>query len=209
MIILDHEQGSDEWLKSRLGKPSASNFKKLVTTKGEPSKQAVGYVHELIGERLTGEFEFFYTNEHMERGNELEPEARQAYEFIYDANVTEHGFILHDSGEYGCSPDGVIYHDEKIVSGLEIKCPKASTMVKYHLNPDTFKSAYYQQVQGCMLITGANSWSLFAYHPKVKPLLIPVMRDDEFLAKLQAEIDKVVSTILKVTNNLKTMEKQQ
>ena len=196
MIILDHEQGSDEWLESRLGKPSASNFKKLVTTKGEPSKQAVSYVHELIGERLPGESDSFYTNEHMERGKELEQEARQAYEFIHDVDVTEHGFILHDSGEYGCSPDGVIYQDENIVSGLEIKCPKASTMVKYHLNPDTFKSAYFQQVQGCMLITGAQSWDLFAYHPKVKPLLIPVMRDDEFLAKLQTEIDKSVESIL-------------
>ena len=196
MIILDHEQGSEEWFESRLGKPSASNFKKLVTTKGEPSKQAVSYVHELIGERLTGESDSFYTNEHMERGKELESEARKAYEFIYGASVTEHGFILHDSGEYGCSPDGVIYQDKSIVSGLEIKCPKSSTMVKYHLNPDTFFNAYFQQVQGCMLITGAQSWDLFAYHPKVKPLLIPVMRDDEFLANLQAEIDKSVDIIL-------------
>lgn len=203
MIILNHEQGSDEWLESRLGKPSASNFKRLVTTKGEPSKQAVGYVHELIGERLTGESDSFYTNEHMERGNELEPEARKAYEFIHDVDVTEHGFILHDSGEYGCSPDGVIYQNEKIVSGLEIKCPKASTMVKYHLNPDTFKSAYFQQVQGCMLITGARSWDLFAYHPKVKPLLIPVMQDDEFLAKLQVEIDKSVDIILTTMEKIK------
>ena len=203
MIILNHEQGSDEWLASRLGKPSASNFKKLVTTKGEPSKQAVGYVHELIGERLTGESDSFYTNEHMERGKELEAEARKAYEFIHDVDVTEHGFILHDSCEYGCSPDGVIYQDDKIVSGLEIKCPKASTMVKYHLNPDTFQSAYFQQVQGCMLITGAQSWDLFAYHPKVKPLLIPVMRDDEFLAKLQGEIDKSVDIILTTMEKIK------
>tara|TARA_R100000541_G_scaffold31667_3_gene40485 strand:- start:1448 stop:2056 length:609 start_codon:yes stop_codon:yes gene_type:complete len=195
MIILDHEQGSEEWHESKLGKLSASNFKKLVTTKGEPSKQAVGYVYELIGERLTGESDSFYTNEHMERGKELESEARKAYEFIYGASVAEHGFILHDSGEYGCSPDGVIY-DDKIVSGLEIKCPKASTMVKYHLKPELFKSAYFQQVQGCMLITGAESWDLFAYHPKVKPLLIPVKRDEEFLAKLQAEIDKSVDIIL-------------
>ena len=203
MIALDHEQGSDKWLESRLGKPSASNFKKLVTTKGEPSKQAVNYVHELIGERLTGESDSFYTNEHMDRGKELEQEARQAYEFIYNADVTEHGFILHDSGEYGCSPDGVIYQDENIVSGLEIKCPKASTMVKYHLNPDTFKSAYFQQVQGCMLITGAQSWDLFAYHPKVKPLLTLVQRDEEFLAKLQAEIDKSVDIILTTMEKIK------
>ena len=203
MIILDHEQGSEEWFASKLGKLSASNFKKLVTTKGEPSKQAVGYVHELIGERLTSESDSFYTNENMERGKELEPEARKAYEFIKETQVTEHGFILHDSGEYGCSPDGVIYHDGKIVLGLEIKCPKASTMVKYHLNPELFKSAYFQQVQGCMLITGAEFWDLVAYHPKVKPLLIPVKRDEEFLAKLQEEIDISVESILIAMEKIK------
>jgi hypothetical protein len=64
------------------------------------------------------------------------------------------------------------------------------------LNPTAFHNAYFQQVQGCMLITGAESWDLFAYHPKVKPLLIPVRRDDEFLAKLQTEIDKSVESIL-------------
>jgi hypothetical protein len=54
-----------------------------------------------------------------------------------------------------------------------------------------------------MLITGAQSWDLFAYHPKVKPLLIPVMRDDEFLAKLQGEIDKSVDIILTTMEKIK------
>jgi hypothetical protein len=54
MIILDHEQGSPEWLAARLGKPSASCFSRLITNSGKPSSSADGYINELIAERLTG-----------------------------------------------------------------------------------------------------------------------------------------------------------
>ena len=40
MIILDHEQGTEEWLAARRGKPSASMFSKLITMTGKPSSSA-------------------------------------------------------------------------------------------------------------------------------------------------------------------------
>ena len=52
MIILDHEQGTEEWFAARLGKPSASNFGKLITATGKPSTSADGYINQLIAERL-------------------------------------------------------------------------------------------------------------------------------------------------------------
>ena len=42
-IIFDIEQGSDEWHALRAGKPTASEFSKLVTSKGEPSKSMADY----------------------------------------------------------------------------------------------------------------------------------------------------------------------
>ena len=54
MIILDHEQGTEEWLAARLGRPSASNFGKLITVSGKPSTSAVGYINQLIAERFVG-----------------------------------------------------------------------------------------------------------------------------------------------------------
>jgi len=104
VIILEMEQGSDEWLAARLGRPSASMFSKLITTKGKSSTQAGGYINKLAGERLSGESEAFYTNEHMVRGTELEPEAREVYEFITGNDVLEVGFIVDPNFEYGCSP---------------------------------------------------------------------------------------------------------
>ena len=191
MIILDMEQGSDEWLAARLGRPSASMFSKLITTKGKPSTQAGGYINKLAGERLSGESEAFYSNEHMVRGTELEPEAREAYEFISGNAVLEVGFIVDPNFEYGCSPDGLIGTD----GGIEIKCPAATTMMKYYQDNEELVKAYYQQIQGCMWVTKRDWWDAFAYHPKMKHVLVRVPRDDAFIAKLAVEVEAAVIEI--------------
>jgi hypothetical protein len=200
VIILDHEQGTEEWLAARLGKPSASNFGKLITVSGKPSTSAVGYINQLIAERLTMKSEPFYQNDHMARGSELEPEAREAYEFITENTVTEHGFILDDSEEFGCSPDGII---EFFNSGIEIKCPAATTMVKYLRDPQALVKAYYQQIQGCLWITDSKWWDAFAYHPEMPHVLVRVERDEEFITKLAVEVKAAVIEIKNQVEKLK------
>ena len=202
MIILDHEQGSDEWFASRLGRPSASMFNKLITSTGKPSTSAGKYIDELVDERLNGVRVPVYVNEHMERGTRLEPEAREYYEFITEQQVTEYGFILDDSEEFGCSPDGIIKDsDGNFEGGLEVKCP--ANMVGYHRDNKSFITKYKQQIMGCMMITGAKWWDLMAYSDK-KPhhLIIRVERDEEYIEKLAAEIDKAVKIIVDETEKL-------
>mgnify|MGYP003630390325 FL=1 len=202
MITLDHEQGSDKWFASRLGRPSASMFNKLITSTGKPSTSASKYIDELVDERLNGVRAPVYVNEHMERGTRLEPEAREYYEFLTDQQVTEYGFILDDSEEFGCSPDGIIKDsDGNFEGGLEVKCP--ANMVGYHRDNKSFVTKYKQQVMGCMMITGAKWWDLMAYSDK-KPhhLIIRVERDEEYIEKLAAEIDKAVTIIINETEKL-------
>jgi len=199
LLIGDHEQGSDEWFASKVGRPSASMFNKLITSAGKASSQADGYINELIAERLTGVRVPIYVTEHMERGTRLEPEAREHYEFITEQKVTEYGFILDPSGEFGCSPDGLVGED----GGLEIKCPANSTMIGYHRNNKSFINKYKQQVQGCMMITGAKWWSLMAYSETIPHLIVRVERDDEYIEKLAAEVQKAVNIIVNETENLK------
>ena len=118
MIILDHEQGTEEWLAARRGKPSASMFSKLITMTGKPSSSAIGYIDELVAEVITGETEPF-SNSHTERGTALEPDARESYEFITDNEVLECGFIVDPTFSYGCSPDGLVTEKGQSVGGLE------------------------------------------------------------------------------------------
>lgn len=197
MIILTDEQGSPEWLASRLGRPSASMFGKLVTGSGKPSGSAETYINEMIAERLTGRSKPFFTNEHMERGNFLEPEARQAYEFITDFEVVETGFILDDSQEFGCSPDGLVAND----GGLEIKCPSDSVHVSY-LRAGKVPAKYYQQVQGCMMITGREWWDFMSYHPEMPHLLVRMKRNEKFIKAMAEQLEAAVKTIVEETERL-------
>ena len=197
MIILTDEQGSPEWLASRLGRPSASMFGKLVTGGGKPSGSAESYINEMIAERLTGRSKPFFTNEHMERGNFLEPEARQAYEFITDFEVVETGFILDDSQEFGCSPDGLVAND----GGLEIKCPSDSVHVSY-LRAGKVPAKYYQQVQGCMMITGREWWDFMSYHPEMPHLLVRMKRNEKFIEAMAEQLEAAVKTIVEETERL-------
>jgi putative phage-type endonuclease len=196
MIVLDHEQGTEEWVQARLGVPSASQFAKLVTATGKPSASAEGYINQLIAERMTGERGEIYTNSHMERGTMLEPEARAYYEFVIGREVQQVGFCLHDTIRAGCSPDGLLDN-----SGLEIKCPSAPVQVAY-LRDGKLPVQYKQQVMGCMWVTGADRWDFLAYHPDLPSLLITVERDQNYIDLLAAEVEKAADEIQKQTELL-------
>jgi hypothetical protein len=81
---------------------------------------------QLLCERLTGKREEGFTSAAMQRGTELEPVARMAYELFSDAEVAETGLIMHPSIDgFGASPDGLV--GERGM--LEIKCPNTATHV--------------------------------------------------------------------------------
>jgi hypothetical protein len=191
MIISPHEQGTDAWLAARLGKPSASCFSKLITMTGKPSASADGYINLLLAERLTGKSEPHYTSEAMILGTEREPEARADYEFITGNKVDQFGFILDDSQSYGCSPDGLIGDD----GGLEVKCPAQTTQAGYWRDKQSGVKKYYQQIQGCMWVTGRKWWDFFSYHPDMPHVLVRVKRDQDYIDKLSEQVLLATSTI--------------
>ena len=187
MRISNFEQGSQEWLQSRLGKPTASNFGKLITPTGKLSASAEGYINELIAQKITGEIPEFYTNDSMARGTELEPYAKAAYEFINDVEVVEVGLCLHDDYECGASPDGLVNDD----GGIEIKCPLPHNHVAY-LRAGEVPGKYMPQIQGCLWITGREWWDFMSYHPSMENLIVRVYRDDAYIQKLA---DAVISAV--------------
>ena len=195
--ILEAEQGTQEWLDARLGRPSASQFSKLITTSGKPSASADDYISEMIAERITGEREPIFVNEWMQRGTELEPEARATYEFMNGIDVEEVGFILDDSGEFGCSPDGLVNDD----GGVEFKCPSPKNHIAWS-RKGVCPSKHYAQVQGCLYITGREWWDFMSYHPEMKPFIVRVERDEKFISKLAEQISLAVEEIKSEVRNL-------
>lgn len=185
MRVIDCIQGTPEWTAARRGVPSASAFDKIITTKGEPSKQRQKYLYQLAGECVSGIVEETYQNGAMLRGKEMEDEARQLYSLINGVEVQQVGFCVVDGDlAFGCSPDSLVGED----GGLEIKCPQMATHVSYLLD-NVLPTDYIQQVQGNLLVTGRKWWDFMSYYPGLKPLIIRVQRDEKLLKSLKIELE--------------------
>lgn len=182
MQIHDVEQNSDEWFKVRLGIPTASRFKDILTSTGKPASGATSYRHSLIAERIAGKPLESFQSDWMQRGTELEPMARERYEMDTFTTLERVGFITNDEGTAGCSPDGLEVVDGSVVLGTEFKCPAHYTHIKYMLG-GMCPAEYYPQVQGSIWLCELDSWDFMSYHPDLPPFLVRVHRDDVWLAK--------------------------
>lgn len=180
LITLDCEQGSEEWLQARLGIPTATGFENIVTATGKKSSAQIKYMAELIEESIIGLQDESFKSRFMERGNQLEPLARSAYEFITGNAVTQVGGVyLDENKEVMVSPDGLI---PELKKGLEIKCPKMSTHIRYLLEGGV-PSEYIIQVQANLWVTGYATWDFVSYCPEYQkqPLYIFTARRDQAL----------------------------
>lgn len=185
IIIHDVVQGSEEWFACRRGKFTASNFSDLFM--GKTTKTYNNLISQVVFERLTGETPESFSNEWMDRGIQLEAEAIERYESETFCKVKRVGFV--ELNEWvGGSPDGFVK------DGLiEVKCPKFSTLIDYILSGE-IPSDYMYQMQGEMMVTGRPWCDFFAYHPKMKPLIRRVPRDEAMIEAITKELAKAIET---------------
>lgn len=199
MIIDPAIQGSAEWKLCRAGIPTASNFDKLITTKGDPSKSRTKYMYQLAAERVTGVKEETYQNGAMQRGIEMEAEARAMYSIVTGNEVEEVGVCYPDENRlYGASPDGLIGGD----GCLEIKCPSSAVHVSYLLE-GAIPTDYFQQTQGQLLVTGREWVDFVSYYPGLKALIVRAKPDKKFIEALKAELKNFCIELDKVTEKLR------
>jgi len=192
IIVKDLVQGSDEWIRTRLGVLTASQVSRLVTASGKLSAQRSGLVATLAAESMLGEpVDDFAGNYWTDRGSELEGEAGAYFALQTGHDPVAVGFVYRDDGQdCGCSPDWLVPDGDGWLCGVEVKCPKASTHVEYLL--DDKASKYTQQVQFSLWVTGLPAWYFMSYFPGLPPLLKRVEPDP----KWQGIFDKVVPEFL-------------
>lgn len=197
-IIRNIEQGSEEWLALRAGRVTASNFGKVLA--GGQGKTRRDYMLQLLAERLTGAPGESYTNAAMEWGTATEPQARAMYELLEGVEVEEVTMIVRDEN-VAASPDGLIPG-----SGLEIKCPQTRTHLDYLLS-GAMPSIYRPQVQGCIWLAEVDRWKFMSFDPRLpeasQALIVDVPRDDDYIAKLEAEVDRFVTEMLELEAQLR------
>ena len=171
------EQKSDEWLELRKGKFTASNAQAI----GNADKGLDSLCIELLAEKMALKSDK-YTNEDIDRGNELEDEARKAFQEFSKLPITQTGFVTNSKYKNaGCSPDGIIENH----SLIEIKCPNNLNYFKLLLEP-TVKPEYMWQIQMQLLITEYEHCYYVCYNPNFEKniIVIDVFPNEEMQKKL-------------------------
>lgn len=180
MKIIDVQQGSVEWGMARAGIPTASEFDNLVTPefKVRTGEMPRTYLAKKLAEKWQGAPLVTNNTFDMDVGTILEGESIPWFELETGLQVQRVGFITTDDGRIGCSPDGLL-----LDSGIECKCPRIETHVKYLMSGELPKE-YAHQVHGSMFVTGYDSWRFLSYRRHLPPLLLTVERDEKIQAAL-------------------------
>lgn len=192
-------QGSQEWLRERLGFCTGSRVSDALAKKGTATRE--NYLWQLVAERLTGQIqESFSPNAAMIRGTEQEPIARAAYEAHSGVFVDQVGFVKHPTLEwFGASPDGLVGDDGLV----EIKNPNSATHLAYRKAGQP-PAKYRYQMMAQIACTGRKWCDFVSFDsrlPESKQLFIvrfePDQKDmdamleqvQEFLAEVKKECE--------------------
>ena len=206
----DTSQGSESWFLQRLGRVTASRISDVMAkTKSGPAASRKNYMMQLLCERLTGAREEGFSSAAMQRGIELEPVARSAYEIVTGMDTVEAGFVIHPHyDDIGASPDGFVGDDGL----LEIKCPNTAQHVACLRSGEPDKK-YWWQMQCQMACTG-RKWCDFVSFDYRMPeelqiFIARVERDDQAISEMLDECLEFLGELEKLETELKTKMEQQ
>lgn len=189
-------QGTDDWQALRLGKVTASRIADLMArTRTGWGTSRTNYMAELVAERLTGVKSEGFSNAAIKWGLEMEPQARDAYVFFADADVTQIGFVDHPRiAMTGASPDGLV-GDAGLV---EIKCPLTATHIETLLTASV-REKYLFQMQWQMACTGRQWCDFVSYDPRMPERMRyfcqRMPRNDRLIADLEREVSEFLREV--------------
>jgi len=187
--MLDLVQGTPEWLAARAGSLGASMIgDALARTKSGWGASRANLMSRLATERLTGKPTETFSNGAMQRGIELEPDARAWYSFHSGHDVVEVGIVQHPTIAYThCSPDGLI-GDTGMV---ELKCCGQSRHFEL-LNDSPPEDRYVKQCLWQLACTGRQWVDLAYFHPdfptEMQIVVHRIERDADAIAALETEV---------------------
>lgn len=188
------DQGQHEWLTARIGKVTASEADQLLTPefKVRTGEMPKTYLARKLAERVLNRPMEGFSSWETEQGQLLEMEARSWFAFETTHKMRNIGFVEHDDGRCGCSPDSLLDDD----GGLELKAPQPTNHVKY-LMDGTLPKDYAVQVHFSMYVTGRPWWKFVSYRRLFRPFVLKVERDEaidrkigDCLAAFYEEFDK-------------------
>lgn len=211
-------QTNPEWLAVRKGKFTASEAADLLSSSRSKDevlgKMAKAACRRVITDRFTtferpADKDSWALKDSVARGLQLEPIARGLYEKQTGFKVRECGFVEHESGWFGFSPDGIVEERE---IGVEIKCPEpdaAQKLIDEVGDPDHLK-----QMAFAMWCDDLDCYDYVVYSPELcaglgledQVFIFSFSRDELF--EYIEEIDKRAPVLLEyVTQSVMNIKK--
>lgn len=203
-------QRTEEWFRNHIGMLTSSRISDAITKrKRDPNTPLQAYLDlkmELAVERVTKKNAEHFVSKWMERGAELEPLARAAYEDRTSSWVSLVDLVLHPDREHlswaGCSPDGIC--GEELI---EIKCPKPETHGWYRVAecvPEEYIPQMMWQLACC---PGFQANTFVSYCPDFEPpldlFICRLPRNDKRIAEMEAEAVKFLAEVEAMVKQLK------
>lgn len=200
-IYADIQQGTIEWLRVRMGIPTASCFHEVMMKPGPRGglpKGRITYMHKLAGEILTDEPMDSYVGFSMQRGKNDEDSARKYYAMVTDIEPQQVAFIK--NGNCGCSPDSLIG-----TNGMfETKSAAAHIQIERLQNKDV-PNEHFAQCQGGLMVAEREWIDFMSYCPRLPPFIKRVYRDERFIAELRIDINDFVDELNDLVERIRSM----
>lgn len=198
MRTVDVEQGTEAWLMARLGKVGAS----MVADATARDRSGKGWgitrtrlVARLAAERLTGNLTETYKSPSMQRGTEVEPEARDFYGFVHGHSIKTVGLVLHPTIDMACASPDALVGDEGLA---QFKCPDQHTHMATLMGAP-IDGGYIKQVQWEMACTGRQWCDWVSYDPRwpdeMRLFVKRVPRDPVMIAELEKQVREFLTEV--------------
>lgn len=186
--LIPPDQRTAAWRKARSGNFTGSRVKALPFD-GKKKKCYFDMIDQIVVERLTGDYVDSDLDSYaLKWGREVEPFARDAYQFETGNIVAQSGFVKHPVYSFvGASPDGLVNKD----GGTEFKCPKNPSI---HLSrfPNGMEEEFMPQVQCCIWVFERDWWDWVSFDPRMPQHLKfyrqRVYRDEKYIANMEKMI---------------------
>lgn len=199
-IKLDIEQRTPEWLTLHLGRPTASQFHRVVTAKGNATKGTANtYKWQLLAERI---FQVSFAPKinmipAVRHGVLYEEPARLDLEARLGQPIERGGVVLSADKRLLASPDGWVG-----VTPVEIKCPQPPGQLENLLcDPRD----YWPQLQGQIMLSQSDWLFFWSWHPCTPARLLQVERDQNFCNQLNHELRLFCDDLERTEANLRQL----
>jgi len=182
------------WLSERCGFLTASRMAAAMAylKNGQPARERLQLMYELLAERQTGENVRHVVTDAMLWGTEHEDEAVDYFVEQTGRDVKLSRFYKHPEIEYfGATPDREL--DEGL---LEIKCPQTATFLEWRL-AGVVPEKHKPQMCAQLLCTGKPWCGFIAYDPRIKDERLRMfMRKYEPSAEELAKVEAAAKAFL-------------